>query len=604
MSISSHHDWIVIGSGFGGSVAALRLAEKGYRVLVLEKGRRFAPGDFPRTNWNLRRWIWAPEIGCRGIFRISFLKDVTVLHGVGVGGGSLVYGNTLPTPPRAFFQAPSWSHLADWEAELEPHYAAAGRMLGAAPNPRRTRADEVLEAVGRDMELGQAVEPIRVGIFLGEPGVTVEDPYFEGRGPRRTGCTFCGACMTGCRVGAKNTLDRNYLHLAEGLGVAVLAETEVTAIRVHDPGQGGEGDLGHQGAGAGARAGTGAGAGTGARAGTGASGYRVETRSTAPFGRRRTRVFTADRVVLAGGVMGTVPLLLRMREDPRGLPRLSPRVGERVRTNSESLIGVVTPEPMDPEGGLAITSILRTDAATHVEPVRYGEGSGFFRLLAVPHAPGRTLVARVLGAATAVLRSPRRWLRAFLVRDLGRQTRILLTMRAAEGTLSLRFRRSPWAGFRRTLTSALDDPARAPAAFLPEATEVARRFAEKVGGVPVGLVSEALRGVPSTAHILGGAAMGTGPDDGVIDRDHRVFGYDGLYVVDGSAVSANPGVNPSLTITALAERAMTRIPAAPWSTESGGQGGPGIREGGSAAPQASGMGPSTGRERSKAIIQS
>ena len=598
MSVPSHHDWIVIGSGFGGSVAALRLAEKGYRVLVLEKGRRFAPGDFPRTNWNLRRWMWAPEIGCRGFFRISFLKDVTVLHGVGVGGGSLVYGNTLPTPPLAFFQASSWAHLADWEAELEPHYATAGRMLGATPNPRRTRADEVLEEVGRDMGVAREVEPNRVGVFLGEPGVTVEDPYFEGRGPRRTGCTFCGACMTGCRVGAKNSLDRNYLHLAERLGVEVLAETEVTAIRVRDPGQGHARDPGH--------AGGAEGAGTGASAGATASGFRVETRSTAPlpFGRRRRRDFTADRVVLAGGVMGTVPLLLRMREDPRGLPRLSPRVGERVRTNSESLIGVVTPEPMDPEGGLAITSILQTDPETHVEPVRYGEGSGFFRLLAVPHAPGRTLLARVLGAATAVLRSPRRWLRALLVRDLGRQTRILLTMRAAEGTLSLRFRRTPWAGFRRTLTSALDDPARAPAAFLPEATEVARRFAEKVGGVPVGLVSEALRGVPSTAHILGGAAMGTSPDDGVIDRDHRVFGYEGLYVVDGSAVSANPGVNPSLTITALAERAMARIPAAPSTTESVGQGGPGIREGGSAAPQASGMGPSTGRERSKAIIQS
>jgi cholesterol oxidase len=565
MSIPSHHDWIVIGSGFGGSVAALRLAEKGYRVLVLEKGRRFAPGDFPRTNWNLRQWLWAPGIGCRGIFRISFLKDVTVLHGVGVGGGSLVYGNTLPTPPRTFFQAPSWSHLADWEAELEPHYAAAGRMLGAAPNPRRTRADEVLEAVGRDMGWGQTVEPTRVGVFLGEPGVTVEDPYFEGCGPRRTGCTFCGACMTGCRVGAKNTLDRNYLYLAEGQGAAILAETEVTALRIHDPGQADEGDLGHPGAGA------------GSGAGAGVRGYRVETRSTAPFGGRRRRVFTADRVVLAGGVMGTVPLLLRMRDDPDGLPRLSPRVGDQVRTNSESLIGIVTPEPMDPEGGLAITSILRTDPETHVEPVRYGDGSGFFRLLAVPHAPGRTLASRLLGAAAAVLRSPRRWLRAFLVRDLGRQTRILLTMRAAEGTLSLRFRRSPWAGFHRTLTSVLEDRARAPAAFLPEATEVARRYADKVDGVPVGLVSEVLRGVPSTAHILGGAPMGSGPDDGVIDRNHQVFGYEGLYVVDGSAVSANPGVNPSLTITALAERAMAQIPVAPGVRSAARPGGRGDR---------------------------
>jgi cholesterol oxidase len=522
----AHYDWIVIGSGFGGSVAALRLAEKGYRVLVLEKGRRFAPGDFPKTNWNVRKWMWAPRLGCRGFFRISFLRHVTVLHGVGVGGGSLVYANTLASPPRAFFEASSWRGLADWARELAPHYATARQMLGSATNPRWTRGDEVLERAveegapdaGPDARPGarpvKAI-PTEVAVYFGRPGETAPDPYFAGRGPARTGCTFCGACMTGCRVGAKNTLDRNYLHLAEGLGVRIEAESEVVAVR---PMEGGAPD--------------------GPR-------YRVEVRDG--------RAFTATSVVFAGGVMGTVPLLLAMRADPRGLPGLSPRVGTAIRTNSEALLGVVTPRHGDLHEGIAITSLLETDPSSHVEPVRYGEGSGFFRLLAVPHAPGRTLWARAFGAARRVLRNPVRWVRAILVPDLARHTLILLYMRTLEGTLSFRLGRG------RSLRSAVDDPDAAPQAFMPEATRIAESVAERLGGVPVGLVSELVLGVPTTAHILGGAPMGATPEDGAIDANHRLFGYEGLYVLDGSAVSANPGVNPSLTITALAERAMAKV---------------------------------------------
>jgi cholesterol oxidase len=538
-TVDSIVDWIVVGSGFGGSVAALRLAQKGYRVVVLEKGRRFSPEDFPRTNWNLRRWMWAPALGCRGFFRIHFLPHVTVLHGVGVGGGSLVYGNTLASPPPSFFEAPSWAHLADWARELEPHYAEARRMLGSAKNPRQTRGDWALgatEATPTDAT-SNGITPTEVAVHFGAPGVRVPDPYFGGAGPDRVGCTFCGACMTGCRVGAKNTLDRNYLHLAEGLGVRIEAETEVVAVRPLDPA-------------------------SDAR-------YQVETKDG--------RVVRAHSVVFAGGVMGTVPLLLRMQADPAGLPKLSPRVGTAVRTNSEALIGVVSPKHGDLNEGIAITSILQTDPHSHVEPVRFGAGSGFFRLLSVPHAPGRTFGARLWGALRRVLRNPVRWIRALMVPDLGRHTVILLYMRTLEGTLSFRLRggrgrgmdprlsgsREWWKGLRRWSSgwsSHLDDPQRAPQAFMPEATQIADAVAERLEGVPMGLVSEFVRGVPTTAHILGGVPMGRTSEDGAVDAEHRLFGYDGLFVMDGSAISANPGVNPSLTITALAERAMARIP--------------------------------------------
>jgi cholesterol oxidase len=513
-----HHDVIVIGSGFGGSVSALRLCEKGYKVLVLEKGRRFAPRDFPKTNWDLRRWLWMPALGMHGIFKMTFLRHVTIFSGVGVGGGSLVYANTLPVPKEEFFRTGSWAGLRDWQAELAPHYVTAKRMLGAAPNPRLEPGDEVLLDIGRAMGREEHFGRTDVAVFFGDPGKRVPDPYFDGLGPERTGCTFCGACMTGCRVGAKNTLDRNYLHLAERLGLELLAETEVTAVRPRAEG-----------------------------------GYAIE--ATTGLGVRRTkRSFTADRVVLAGGVLGTVDLLLRMKDDPAGLPELSPRTGELVRTNSESLIAVITARrDKDLSKGVAIGSILHTDEHSHVEPVRYGAGSGFFRLLMAPHAPGETVFQRLGRAAGTVIRSPLRALKALLVPDLARYSQILLYMRSLEGTLSLRRGRG--------LRSELAPGAEAPKAFIPEASDIAARFAERVDGMPMSLITETLQGIPSTAHILGGACIGATPADGVVDDRHEVFGYPGLYVVDGSAVSANPGVNPSLSITAMAERAMTLIPA-------------------------------------------
>ncbi|MGB8331237.1 MAG: GMC family oxidoreductase [Polyangiales bacterium] len=518
-----HYDWIIIGSGFGGSVSAHRLTQKGYKVLVIEKGRRFKPEDFPKNNWDLKHWLWNPALGFRGFFQMSFMKHMTVYHGVGVGGGSLVYANTLPTPKSPFFKAKSWGHLADWEQELAPHYATARRMLGAATNPVMTKGDEIIKEIAKDMGREEHFHPTEVAVFFGEPNETVPDPYFDGDGPDRVGCTFCGACMTGCRVGAKNTLDKNYLYLAEKHGAEVVPETEVTAIRPLDAG-----------------------------------GYQIETKAS--FGHAHREEVTADRVILAGGVMGTMPLLLRMKEDPNGLPKLSDRVGHFVRSNSEALFGIVSPTKGNNfSKGVAITSILHTDEHSHIEPVRYGAGSGFFRTLLTPHSPGATALARLWGALLTVLRHPGRWLRALFVPDFAKHTQILLYMRSLEGTLRMKLGRGVRTGFKRGLMTEVDDPTQAPAAFIDEATELAETFAEKVDGVATTVVTETLLGVPSTAHILGGACMGDSPETGVIDAKHEVFNYPGLYVIDGSSISANPGVNPSLTITTLAERAMSFI---------------------------------------------
>lgn len=523
--MNTHYDWIIIGSGFGGSVSALRLAEKGYSVLVLEKGRRWKKEDFPKSNWDVPRWMWRPQLGLKGIFQMSFFDHVTIMHGVGVGGGSLTYANTLPLPKDEFFRNGSWADLADWKQELSRHYATARTMLGSAPNPSMTRGDRVLEEIAQDLGRAEHFRTTDVAVYFGEPDVEVPDPYFAGEGPARVGCTFCGACMTGCRVGAKNTLDRNYLYLAEKRGVQVRPETEVKAVREQPDGKG----------------------------------YVVQTAPS--IGRGPKMSFTADQVIFAGGVLGTMPLLLRMREDPKGLPRLSPRVGDMVRTNSEALIGIIAPDSTDDfSKGVAITSILHTDEHSHVEPVRYAEGSGFFRTMMLPHAPGDDVLHRLSGSVRGFLRRPKAWAKAFTVQDFAKRSQILLYMRTLEGTLSLRLGRSLYTAGARDLVTKLDPGTPAPSAFIAEATDIADRFASKVGGVAMTLASETLAGTPSTAHILGGACIGKTAEDGVIDAQHRVHGYRGLYVIDGAAMSANPGVNPSLSITALAERAMSFIP--------------------------------------------
>jgi cholesterol oxidase len=522
-------DFAVVGSGFGGSVSALRLVEKGYRVLMLEKGRRLGPADFPTSNWRLRRWLWLPAAGCRGLFQMTFLRHVTALSGVGVGGGSLVYANTLPIPKDGFFRSPSWAHLADWKAELADHYLTARRMLGAVENPNVTYPDEVIRELAAEIGRPDHVRPTTVAVYFGRPGVTVPDPYFDGRGPDRTGCIQCGGCMLGCRFGAKNTLDKNYLHLAEQRGLVIRAESEVKLLEPDADG-----------------------------------GYRLEVREGAP-GERRERVYRADQVILSGGVLGTLDLLLRMQERARrragGLGRLSPRLGHFVRTNSEVLMGVTTRRrDVDLSRGIAIGSILDTDDHSHIEPVRYPSGSGFFRMLMAPHAPGEHGTVRLARALAIALRHPVLTIRAYLVPDWARYTMILLYMRTLEGHLRIRLGRPLLRLFRRGLTTEVSGGPR-PSASIPEATELGRKVAARIDGFASSMITETALGTPTTAHILGGCVMGDGPEAGVIDHQHRVFGHPGLYVIDGSAVSANLGVNPSLTICALAERAMTFIPA-------------------------------------------
>ncbi len=530
--MSFDFDFLIVGSGFGGSVSALRLTEKGYKVVVLEKGGRFGAADFAKTNWNVKRWMWLPQLGCRGIFKMTFLKHVTALSGVGVGGGSLVYANTLPIPKRPFFEAPSWARLADWEKELAPHYQTALRMLGTARTPFLTEPDEVIREVGRQIGREDGFESTNVAVFFGrdgekdKPGDEVPDPYFGGEGPPRTVCTRCGGCMVGCRHGAKNTLDRNYLWLAEKRGLTIRPDTEVVGVR---PLPGG--------------------------------GYEVtarEGRSPFPAFKRKVAL-RARNVVFSGGSLGTTKLLLQLKERPGDLPNLSERLGDFVRTNSEVLVGVVTSKDKDLSQGIAIGSILHTDEHSHLEPVRYPAGSGFFRPLMLPFAPGDTLGERFARALSAWVRQPWKSIRTFLVPDFAKRTMILLYMRTVDGTLRMKLGRSWRTGFLRGLDTARGS---GPAAksWVPEANDLTERVSKTLDGYPVSLMTETLLGIPTTAHILGGCPMGDSPETGVIDHRHRVFGYEGLYVVDGAAMSANPGVNPSLTITALAERAMTFIP--------------------------------------------
>ncbi len=517
----THYDVVIIGSGFGGSVAALRLTEKGYRVGVLEAGRRFDESSYPTTSWDVRNFLWAPKLGCFGIQRISLLRNALILSGAGVGGGSLNYANTLYEPPSAFFADPQWAHLTDWNAELSPYYDQAKRMLGVTTNPVTTAADEVLRSVAEDLGVGQSYQPTPVGVFFGSPGVRVEDPFFGGAGPPRSGCLNCGACMTGCRHNAKNTLTKNYLYLAEAAGAQVHPLTTVTRLR---PGRRG-------------------------------AGFEVEAVRTGRWVRRGRHGFTADQVVLAAGALGTAKLLHRMR-DTGALPDLSPRLGVLTRTNSEAIIGARTWAPdADYSRGVAITSSIHPDANTHIEPVRYGKGSDAMGLLQTALADGNQRGPRVLA-----------WLRelislrgkAFGVHNpigWAQKTIILLVMQTLDNSITTFTKRGM---FGRRLSSRQGHGAPNPS-WIPAGHDVARRVAERIGGVAGGAWND-VANIPMTAHFIGGAAIGDSADTGVIDPYHRVHGYPGLSIVDGSAISANLGVNPSLTITAQAERAMAMWP--------------------------------------------
>jgi cholesterol oxidase len=524
--MQSVYDYVIIGSGFGGSVSAMRLIEKGYSVLVLEKGKRFEDKDFAKSNWQFWKYLWIPALRAHGILQISLLKGVMVLHGAGVGGGSLGYANVLEVPTEETFATPAWSQPKNWGEILRPYYEKAKQMLRPARNPKLWKADLLLKEFAEERGMGQTFRATDVGAYFGESGVTVSDPFFGGEGPERAGCTFCGGCMVGCRYNAKNTLPKNYLYFAEKNGAEVLAETEVTDVKastMYD-----------------------------AR-------YTVTYRtSTKLF--KKTRSIYARNVIFSAGVMGTMRLLLNLRDVKRSLPKLSGKLGQMVRTNSEGILGsVARRSDIDYSEGLAISSIYNHDEMTRVEPVRYPDGSSLMRYLAAP------LIARDVPIPMRILRflwwaitHPIDFAKALFLPGWAHNVTIILIMQHADNRMRFRIGRSIFTLFRNGLV-AEEEPGYTINAQVEGSHEITREFAKRTNGVPLGSVGENLLNMPTTAHILGGAPMGQNADDGVVNENFEIHNYPGLYIIDGSIMPANPGVNPSLTITALAEYAMSKV---------------------------------------------
>ncbi|MCL4267718.1 MAG: GMC family oxidoreductase [Anaerolineae bacterium] len=525
-------DYVIIGSGFGGSVSAMRLSEKGYRVLVLERGKRYSAPDFPRTNWNVFKYLWLPAARCFGIMGINFLNDIVILNGSGVGGGSLVYASTHIQPPDEFFQAHEWSELADWKSELMPFYELANRMLGTAENPKLWPADHRLYEIAKELKREHTFTPTPVGIFFGEPGKMAPDPYFGGEGPDRAGCIHCGGCMVGCKHNAKNTLDKNYLYLAEKWGAQVQAEANVGDIRpLYDPQP------------------------------DNARYEIVFERTTDWFFKRKNSVRTRN-VIVSAGVLGTVNLLLRCRDETQSLPLLSSRLGVHVRSNSEAFSGATARTgEVDYSQGVAITSHFWIDDVTSVEPVRYPRGSSFIRNLTVPLVDLHGTAWQRLGRFVMYgLKNPYDFLKARILPDWSRDTTILMIMQTVENRLNLKRGRNLFTLGRKGLVTEQDSHLPIPT-IIQAGQYVVKRFTELSDGAAMGSIQELLLDIPTTAHILGGCNIGADPQCGVINSRQEVFNYPGMYVVDGSAIPANLGVNPSLTITAMAERAMSLIPA-------------------------------------------
>ncbi|MEM1002009.1 MAG: GMC oxidoreductase [Bacteroidota bacterium] len=514
------YDYIIVGSGFGGSVSALRLTEKGYKVLVIEKGKWYKGKDFAKTNWNFSRWLWMPFFNWFGIMKLTITKRITILSGVGVGGGSLVYANTLPVPKKTFFNSGSWAGLRNWEEDLKPHYDMALHMLGAKRNPLLFDGDKALLEIAKDMGIENKFSPTTVGVYFGKPNETVSDPYFDGKGPDRTGCNFCGACMTGCPNSAKNTLDKNYLYLAQNLGAEILAEKEVVGVRPLGNTQGKEG-------------------------------YLVRFRDSTRFF-KKTEVLTSKGVIFSGGVLGTLKLLLKLKHS--SLPKLSDHLGKDIRTNNETLISVSSlNKNINTSKGVAIGSILETDENSHIEICRYGDGSGAWKFSHLPYSASKNHLVRYANMFLGFLKSPVDYFKVYFKNSWSKKTVVLLFMQTLDSTLT--FKRNVFGGFSANMGSG-----EKPTPYIPESIKLTKDYAVKVNGKPSSFIGEALLGIPATAHILGGAVMSDTPDRGVIDKDNRVFGYNNMYIIDGSMISANPGVNPSLSITAIAERAMSQIP--------------------------------------------
>lgn len=529
--LGSTYDFVIIGSGFGGSVSAMRLSEKGYSVLVIERGKRYEDEDHPRTNWNLWKYLWMPAVRMYGILQLSLLPDVYVVHGSGVGGGSLVYAAVLMEPEEGFFKARGWGHLADWKSVLAPHYATARRMLGVARNPHLWPGDLALREIARELGNPESFRPTEVGVYFGEPGETHPDPYFDGKGPPRVGCTHCGGCMVGCRYNAKNTLNKNYLYFAEQMGTRILPEVMATAIRPLDSVE------------------------DGAR-------YEVDLRTVTrwinrPFGSVRAR-----NVVVSAGVLGTMRLLFHCRDELGTLPKLSARLGDTVRSNSEAFGGAFADHSGEVKHseGLAITSILRADEETQIEPVRFSPGSSvLYRIWGMPLIElGGDFFSRLLRTIKIILRHPIEFLKVKLAPGLTEKGTGLMVMQTRDNLMRLRLGRSVQSLFRVGVVSQRDDVRQIPL-NTPMGHHVIKSYADKINGSPYITILESTLNVPMTAHLLGGCIFGQDESEGVIDLDCQAFNYPGLYIIDGSIIAANPGVNPSLTITALAEYAMSRV---------------------------------------------
>ncbi len=512
------YDYIIIGSGFGGAVSALRLSEKGYKVLVVEKGKWYKATDFAKTNWHLRKWLWLPTLRFFGIMKMGIFRHIVAISGTGVGGGSLVYANTLPIPKKAFYTSGSWAGLDDWQTVLKPHYKTALKMLGAAKNPRLFDGDIALKQLAKDLGRADQFEHPQVSVYFGQEGKTVEDPYFSGKGPNRTGCKFCGGCMTGCRHNAKNTLDKNYLYLAQQLGAEILAENKVYDVEPIDNDDG-------------------------------KSGYKISVKSSTKVFKKK-QVFSAKGVIFSGGVLGTVKLLLKLKK--KSLPNLSDTLGDNIRTNNETLISVSTlDKDKDLSKGVAIGSLLHTDDNSHLEIVRYAAGSGFWKIMHLPLAVGSNTFVRLFNLILSVLKSPLGYLKVYF-RSWSKHTVVLLFMQSIDSTL--KFKRNGLG----LMTSAVSTGVK-PTPNIPESIELTNKYARIINGKPTSFALESLAGIPTTAHILGGAVMGENEETGVINKNNEVFNYKNMYVIDGAMISANPGVNPSLSITAIAEHALMQI---------------------------------------------
>ncbi|MEE9573896.1 MAG: GMC family oxidoreductase [Candidatus Neomarinimicrobiota bacterium] len=518
--MSQIYDYIIIGSGFGGSVSALRLAEKGYSVLVIEQGKRYQTKNFPKTNWNLRKFFWAPKLALYGIQAMTLLKDVFILHGTGVGGGSLVYANNLLIPPDKVFDDPRWGSKG-WKEKLTPYYKLAQKMLGATPSKVITKADKILKECAKEIGKADTFHVNDVGIYFGEEDVTVPDPYFDGKGPERTGCTLCGGCMVGCRYGAKNTLDKNYLYLAEQLGAKIVSETRVIDVlpQMDDH-------------------------------------YQLTCKKvTGLFGKKK--IFHSKGVIFSGGVMGTVKLLYQC-QDNGSLSNISNKLGDVIRTNSETLVGVKANDGEDYSKGIAITSGIYPDEETHIETVRYAKGQDAMSGFATVLTDGRQGLPRQLSFLLTILKHPIQFIKSLWPFKWAEKTTILLVMQTISNYMRFEFKRRWWRLGKKSINSNWHTDEKVPS-YIPIANDFAKRFASKVNGAAFSVLPEVLFDTSSTAHILGGCIMADSAENGVINYKGKIHGYDNLYVIDGSIVPANLGVNPSLTITALAEYIMDQI---------------------------------------------